>query len=305
MDLLSDMRLFVRIAALGSMSAAGREFGLSAGAVSHRLKALESKYGAPLLTRSTRAIALTKEGRLFLESSTRVLLETEALEASLSATPHAPLKGPLRISAPSDLGRNVVSNLILEFAATHPGVTPELYLIDDVADLVAGEFDVAFRFGKLESSALVSRQLSTNGRCLVASPDYLARHGSPEIPADLTRHRCLALVRNGERMPWTLNDGGKRITIRIAPALSTTDGELLRHWAAAGLGIAFKSRIDVANNLATGRLIEILPAHADQNANLHLIFPSPRSAVPRVRAFIDLVVSRFRQFPGPSGIEMK
>lgn len=292
------MRLFARIAALGSMSAAGREFGLSAGAVSHRLKALETKYGAPLLTRSTRAISLTREGRIFLESSAKIILETEALDATLSATPDAPLKGPLRISAPSDLGRNVVAPLLLDFKSAHPSVTPELYLVDDVADLVAGEFDVAFRFGKLESSALVSRLLAANSRCLVASPDYLARHGDPQHPKQLEDHRCLVLVRNGERMPWTLNDGGRRITIRVEPTLSTTDGELLRHWAASGLGIAFKSRIDVARDLDSGRLREVLPAYADHNVSLNLIFPSARAAVPRVRAFIDLVASRFRQFPG-------
>ncbi|MDO9382320.1 MAG: LysR family transcriptional regulator [Hyphomicrobiaceae bacterium] len=288
------MRLFRRIVALGSMSAAGRDLRLSPGAVSQRLKALESRFGAPLLTRSTRAITLTPEGRLFLESAERVLSEVEGLETSIEAG-KGPLKGTLRISAPSDLGRQYVAPLVVDFAAANPRVQPELYLMDDVADLVSGAIDVAFRYGKLDDSTLISRPLVPNGRVVVGSPAYLAEHGVPKHPNDLSSHRCLVLVRNGEKMPWVMTAGAKRLTARIDAGLSTNDGGLLRLWALEGLGLAFKSYVDVAADIEAGRLITVLSPYTPGNVGLHLIFPSARSAVPRLRAFINFSVARFRE----------
>ncbi len=294
MDLFSDMRLFRRIAALGSMSAAGRELGLSPGAVSQRLKALEQHFNVPLLTRSTRAVTPTPEGRVFLESAERLILEVENLE-TLIGTTHGPLKGPLRVSAPSDLGRTYVAPLLVDFAAANHGIRPELYLGDDVNDLVASAIDVAFRYGKLEDSTLISRPLLPNKRMLVASPAYLAANGVPLQPRDLADHRCLALVRNGERMPWIMSIDGKRQTVRIDPVLSTNDGEMLRSWALAGQGIAFKSYVDVAPDLRSGRLQPILEPFMAGSVGLHLVFPAARSAVPRIRAFINFAFVRFRE----------
>jgi DNA-binding transcriptional LysR family regulator len=181
MDLLSDMKLFRRIVALNSMSAAGRELGLSPGAVSQRLRAVEQRFQTPLLTRSTRAVTLTPEGRVFLEYAERMLADAEGLETSIGAS-HGPLKGPLRISAPSDLGRRYVAPMLIDFLAANPGVQPELHLLDDVSDLVGSATDIAFRFGKLDDSSLVSRPLLPNARVVVGSPDYLAAHGTPSHP---------------------------------------------------------------------------------------------------------------------------
>jgi DNA-binding transcriptional LysR family regulator len=294
MDLLSDMRLFRRIAALGSMSAAGREMSLSPGAVSQRLKALEQHFNVPLFTRSTRAVTPTPEGRMFLESAERLILEVENLETLIGAA-HGPLKGPLRVSAPSDLGRSYVAPLLVEFAAANGGIRPELYLGDDVSDLVASAIDVAFRYGKLEDSTLISRPLLPNSRMLVASPGYLSANGHPRHPRDLADHRCLALVRNGEKMPWVVSVDGKRQTVRVDPVLSTNDGDMLRSWAIAGHGIAFKSFVDVASDLRAGRLQPILQPYMAENVGLHLIFPAARSAVPRIRAFINFAFARFRE----------
>lgn len=294
MDLLSDMKLFRRIVALNSMSAAGRELGLSPGAVSQRLRAVEQRFQTPLLTRSTRAVTLTPEGRVFLEYAERMLADAEGLETSIGAS-HGPLKGPLRISAPSDLGRRYVAPMLIDFLAANPGVQPELHLLDDVSDLVGSATDIAFRFGKLDDSSLVSRPLLPNARVVVGSPDYLAAHGTPSHPKDLSRHRCLALVRNGETMPWTMTIDGKRATPRIHPVLSANDGEMLRVWALAGQGLAFKSHVDVAADIRAGRLVPVLQPFMSGNVGLHLIFPSARSAVPRIRAFINFAVGRFRE----------
>jgi DNA-binding transcriptional LysR family regulator len=293
MDLLSDMKLFRRIAMLKSLSAAGRESSLSPGAVSQRLRALEFRYGTPLLTRSTRAVTLTPEGRIFLDYAERMLADAESLQTAIGAS-QGPLKGPLRVSAPSDLGRQYVAPMLVDFVAAHPAVQPELYLLDDVTDLVGSGIDIAFRYGKLEDSSLVSRPLAENARAIVASPDYLARYGTPERPADLARHRCLVLVRNGERMPWSLTVDGKRVTPRLEPALSANDGEMLRQWALAGLGLTYKSHVDVAADIAASRLTPVLSQYMSANVGLHLIFPSARSCVPRIRGFLNFAVERFR-----------
>jgi len=294
MDLLSDMRLFRRIVALGSMSAAGRELSLSPGAVSQRLKSLEQHFNVPLLTRSTRAVTPTPEGRMFLESADRLILEVENLETQIGAA-HGPLKGPLRISSPSDLGRKYIAPMLVRFAAANGGIQPELYLGDDVSDLVVSGIDVAFRYGRLEDSTLISRPLLPNKRVLVAAPEYIAAHGIPAHPKDLTKHRCLALVRNGEKMPWLTTIDGKRQTIRVDPVLATNDGDILRAWALAGYGIALKSYVDVAEDLRAGRLQSVLQPFMPGNVGLHMIFPAARSTVPRIRAFINFSIAQFRE----------
>lgn len=230
---------------------------------------------------------------MFLESAERLILEVENLETLIGAK-HAPLKGPLRVSAPSDLGRSYVAPMLVDFVATHPDIHPELYLGDDISDLVASATDIAIRYGKLEDSALISRPLLPNGRVLVASPGYLAAHGTPAHPRDLASHRCLALVRNGEKLPWTMTIDGKRQTVRTDPVLSTNDGDMLRAWAIAGQGIVFKSYVDVAADLRAGRLEPILQPFMAGNVGLHLIFPAARSSVPRIRAFINFALARFR-----------
>ncbi len=293
MDLLSDMRLFRRIAALANMSAAGRELGLSPGAVSQRLKALEIRLGTPLLTRSTRAVALTPEGQTFLESVERILTEVETLESAIGKS-QGPLKGPLRVSAPSDLGRRYIAPMLTAFAKQHPHIQPELHLIDDISDMISSEVDIAFRYGKLEDSNLVSRPLLKNDRVVVASPKYLKKHGVPKHPKDLANHRCLFLVRNKQKMPWTMMIDGRHVAPRITPALSTNDGEMLRTWAIDHEGLVYKSFIDVANDIAAGRLVPVLQPFAAHNVGLNLVFPAARSAVPRVRSFINFAVERFR-----------
>lgn len=293
MDLLSDMKLFRRIAALANMSAAGRELGLSPGAVSQRLKALETRLGTPLLLRSTRAIALTPEGRTFLESVERILTEVETLETAISKS-KGPLKGPLRVSAPSDLGRQYIAPMLTSFAARHRDIQPELQLIDEISDMISGDIDIAFRYGKLEDSSLISRPLMTNDRIVVASPKYLAEYGVPEHPKDLAHHRCLALMRNKEKMPWSMIIDGRHVSLRLTPALSTNDGEMLRVWALNHQGLAYKSFLDVAEDIDAGRLIPVLKPYSATNVGLNLIFPAARSAVPRIRSFINFAVERFR-----------
>jgi len=293
MDLLSDMRLFVRIVSTGSLSAAGRELGLSPGAVSQRLKALEQHYGAPLLTRSSRAVALTDEGKVFLRSAQNVLGETEALAAALGQR-RAGLVGRLRVAAPSDLGRQAVEPLLMEFREAHPGLCLELYLSDVLDDVIGQDFDVVFRYGNLSDSSLIGRSIAVNRRVLVGSPTYFAEHGTPLVPDDLSRHSCLVLVRGLERLDrWVLKVDGEERVHTVHASLAVNDGELLRKWALAGRGIAMKSVLDVKHDLEADRLVEVLPDYMPDRVGAQVLFSAARRDTPRVRAFVDAAINRF------------
>lgn len=292
MDLLSDMRLFSRIVATGSLSAAGRELGLSPGAVSQRLKSLEERYSAPLLTRSSRAIALTDEGRTFLQAAHSVISEADALDMALRTKSHG-LVGRLRVAAPCDLGRQVIEPLILEFGDANPGLCVELVLSDALDDVIGKDFDVVIRYGNLSDSSLVGRSIAANRRVLVASPAYLEAHGTPSTPDDLVRHRCLVLLRGLERLDrWRFVIDGNETVQSVHAALAVNDGELLRHWALAGRGIAMKSVLDVKDDLENGRLVELLTAFMPERVGVQILFSAARRETPRVRAFVDAVVCR-------------
>jgi len=183
--LLENLSLFLRIVRHGSLAAAGREAGLSPATVSERLATLEAHYGVRLLTRTTRALSLTEEGRALAEGAPNLLAEAEELEARLrEGVSH--VAGPIRISAPSDLGRNRIAQLLDEFAATYPAVSIDLHLSDGYIDLAAQGIDMAIRYGDLADSSMMVRVLAPSARIVCAAPIYLDRHGVPEHPDDLT-----------------------------------------------------------------------------------------------------------------------
>ncbi|MEO1091160.1 MAG: LysR family transcriptional regulator [Pseudomonadota bacterium] len=298
MDLLSDLRLFARIVASGSLSAAGREMGLSPGAVSQRLKALERRYAAPLLNRSSRALSLTDEGKTLLQAAHSIIGEADALEAAF-ARKNQGLVGRLRVAAPSDLGRQLVAPLLLEFAAANAGLCPELHLDDALDDPVSQDFDVTFRYGNLEDSALVGRSIAANRRVVVGAPAYFATHGVPHRPADLRAHKCLVLVRGRERLDrWAFIVDREEVVQAVHATLAVNDGELLRRWAIAGHGIALKSMLDVKADLAAGRLIRVLDDYTPASVGAQILFPSARRDTPRVRAFVDAAIRRCEAFFG-------
>lgn len=298
MDLLADMRLFARIVATGSLSAAGRELGLSPGAVSQRLKAREARYATTLLNRSSRALSLTEEGLVFLDSARRLVAEVEALEAKLSDQ-HDQLSGRLRIAAPSDLGRSVVEPLVLDFADAHPALHIEFHVGDALDDLVADDFDVLFRYGNLQDSALVARPLAGNRRLVVASPSYLADRRTPQHPGDLEDHKCLVLIRGMQSLTaWRFVIDGEEVVQQISPALAVNDGEILRRWALQGRGIAIKSLLDVHEDIEAGRLVELLSEFSPSHVGAQIVISASRRNTARIRAFVDYALRRFEQLFG-------
>lgn len=296
MNKIDNMALFVRVVKTGGLAAAGRQIGLSPASMTARMNALEQHYNTRLLNRTTRKISLTDAGQRFYQACLRVLSEMEAADASLTSD-QACLSGQLRITATSDFGRQFVAPALVNFVEQHPNVKPYLYLTDGVINLIDQGFDLGVRFGNLPDSNLVSRHLANNRRVLVASAAYLKRHGTPQQPQDLQHHQCLVMERLGEPLnEWQFSTDTGRQTVRVNPAFVSNDGAIIRQWALAGTGIAYKSIWDVKHDLASKELLTVLEDFSlgfqvsdDNQTGLQLVYPS-RQFVPRpVAGFIDFI----------------
>lgn len=296
MTKIDDMALFVQVVKAGGLAAAGRQIGLSPASMTARLNALELRYSTRLLNRTTRKISLTETGQRFYHSCLRVLAEVDDAEAVFQSDKQS-LSGQLRVTASSDFGRQFVAPALIEFVKQHPDVTPYLHLTDGVTNLTEYGFDLGVRFGNLPDSNLIVRHLADNHRVLVASPSYLKQHGFPEQPKDLEYHQCLVMERLGEPLNnWRFRSGQETLSIKVAPAFISNDGEIIRHWALSGAGIAYKSIWDVKHDLSTGKLRTLLDdfvlgfqASDNEKTELQLVYPS-RQYVPRqVSVFIDFL----------------
>ncbi|WP_241070199.1 LysR family transcriptional regulator [Achromobacter insuavis] len=296
-DKLGDMRLFAEAAALGSLSAAGRKLGLSAAAASARLLKLEAALHTRLFHRSTRHLQLTEEGRLYLAHCEIALRAVDDAEAALLAGQNA-VRGKLRISASADFGRNLLSQWLDEFSATHPDLKIALTLSDSLSNLLQDDIDLAIRFGRPQDGTLVARQLAPNWRVLCAAPDYLARHGVPRTPADLARHAFIVLVTTAgplNTFHFARDGHPESYTVPLEQAWETNDGALARRWALAGRGIARKTIWDAIDDLQAGRLVAVLPEYRVDEAGVHAVFHGTRYMAPRVRRLLDFLVARFAQ----------
>jgi DNA-binding transcriptional LysR family regulator len=285
--LLNNIALFLQIVEKGSLVAAGREAGLSPTTVSERLSSLEAHFGVVLLNRTTRAISLTEEGRMLVDGAKQVLGEVEDLESRIRIGAET-LSGTIRISAPSDLGRTVVSAEINRFLAANPAISVELLLSDGYVDVVGQGFDIALRFGPVTDSSLRVRSLGPKRRLVCAAPSYLAEHGAPTAPDDLAAHNCL-VMRFGSSLDNVWRFGadrtGQMVTVRGNRVAN--DGALVRQWCLAGLGIMLKSELDVAADFQAGRLVQLLADHAPPPTPLQMLFPPSRAQPRRVRALAD------------------
>jgi DNA-binding transcriptional LysR family regulator len=290
--LLTNIALFQQIVEKGSLAAAGREAGLSPTTVSERLAALESHYGVVLLNRTTRAISLTEEGRTLLEGAKVVLGEVEDLEARIHHGAST-LSGPIRVSAPSDMGRGVVAAEIDRFLAEHPDITVELLVSDSYVDFVGEGIDIALRFGQITDSSLRTKSLGRKRRLVCASPAYLEKHAAPNSPGDLKAHNCL-LMRFGVNLDnvWRFGTDTQPELVTVRGNRIANDGALVRQWCLAGHGIMLKSELDVGPDIRAGRLVELLSDHAAPALPLQMLFPPSRAQPRRARALAgDLEVA--------------
>ena len=288
-----DLQLFVRAADLGSLSAAARVMDMSPAVASAALKRIEAQLGSRLLARSTRSLRLTAEGEGFLEYARTALASLDEGRRVL-ARGQDEVSGVLQLSAPSDFGRNLLLPWLDEFQREHPQLTVRLLLGDRIADLFRQPVDIALRYGEPEDSSLVAVPVAPdNRRVLCASPDYLARKGEPRQLEQLLQHNCL-LYMLGTRVHdhWQFNDGKRELGLTVSGNRFSDDADVVRLWAVAGQGIAYKSWLDVAGDVQTGRLKVLLPGLVCERAPLNLLCGHRAQLSKPVRLLRDMLNER-------------
>ena len=285
---LEDLVIFLSAADNGSLSAAARQLDLTPAVASAGLKRLETELGTRLLARSTRSLRLTPDGERYLEYARNVI---EQVEAGQNALAHGRkmIGGHIALSMPSDLGRNVLARWLDAFQARHPAVSLQVRIGDQLTDMYRASVGLAIRYGVPDDSSLVALPLvSDNRRVLCASPDYFARRGRPATPADLAQHNCLRFALSDTLHDrWTFLKDGDATVVNVHGDRCSDDGELVRRWALAGHGIAYKSRLDVLGDLKAGTLEAVLTGFEGESAPLHLVCPHRTMLSPTVNALRD------------------
>jgi DNA-binding transcriptional LysR family regulator len=294
----ADLDFFCTLAAAPSLSAAARNLGVSTAAVSKQLTRIEARLGVSLLRRNTRRMSLTPEGERYLEHARRILAQIDALAEELAAAGTEP-RGLLRVWATLGFGRNHVAPLVSRFVRAHPQVDVQLHLAVDPPAVTDDTWDVCIRFGAPPDARVIARRIASNRRLLCAAPAYLARHGAPRTPQELTRHNCIAIRQGPDAYGvWRLKSGRGRaaeaVAVRIRGNLATNDGEVAVAWALAGHGILMRAEWDIAQHLASGRLVQVLPQWETPDADIYAVYPQRHRLAARVRAFVDFVAQALR-----------
>lgn len=292
-DRAREMALFVAVVEAASFSGAGRALDLSPSAVARAVDRIEARLGVRLLLRSTRALTLTSEGQSYLQAARRILADLDDAEQQI-ADQGAP-RGRLRVSAALSHGRLCVVPLLGRFAALHPNILIDILLTDTLIDVAGGEADIAVRFGRLADSTLTARKIGENGRVIVASPDYLARMGTPQVPEDLHQHNCLNFNFRRAEPVWPFRREEQDFALTVKGGIEANNGETLGQLATIGVGIARVGRFSVARELADGRLVPILEAFNPGDVEqIHAVFVGGAGMPARVRVFVDFLAEHLR-----------
>ncbi|WP_273822516.1 MULTISPECIES: LysR family transcriptional regulator [Pseudomonas] len=288
-----EMEVFVKVAQAGSLSAAARALGLTPSAVSRIIARTEQRIGTRLLLRTTRAITFTAEGEAYLRGARRILADMDEVEEAI--TDQGVPRGRLRVSAALAHGRLTVVPLIAAFSARYPKILVDLMLGDEVVDILGGQADVALRFGHLPDSPLSARCIGETGQVVVASPEYLERHGVPREPEDLLKHNCLRFSFRRAEPDWPFLRDGQHFSLKIAGNIECSSGEALTQLALLGAGIARIGAFSVADELKGGRLVPLLEAYNPGDREpIHAVFVGGTAMTARVRVFVDFLLEHHR-----------
>ena len=292
----ADLEFFAALARAGSLSAAGRELGISTAAVSRHLAQMEERIGVLLVNRTTRRMQLTAEGEIYREHARRIIGGIDELEEALGPGKLLP-KGLLRVNATLGFGRSQVGPLVSRFVKRNPEIEVQLQLSVNPPPITEDAFDVCIRFGAPPDSRLVARRLASNRRLLCAAPAYLSRHGTPRMPEDLLRHRCITIRQGDEAYGlWRLKARGRNTaarSVKVGGSLSTNDGGIAVDWALAGHGILMRAEWDIERHLQSGRLVQVLPQYDTPDADIHAVYPQGHRNTRRVSAFVEFLAAEF------------
>lgn len=284
-----EMAIFALVAQEGSLSGAARVLGLTPSAVSRVIARTEARIGTRLLIRTTRAITLTAEGEAFLRGARRILADMAEVEEAI--THQGVPRGRLRVSAAFAHGRLSIVPLVAAFSAQYPEIVVDLGLSDEVVDVLGGQADVAIRFGPLADSPLTARRIGDTGQVVVASPAYLARHGTPQQPEDLLQHNCLRFNFRRATPDWPFRRDGQDFSLKVRGSIEGNSGDALSQLARLGTGIARIGAFSVEDDLKSGDLVPLLEAYnpGDREA-INAVFVGGPAMPARVRAFVDFLV---------------
>lgn len=294
MSRVGELETFIQVVDDGSFSAAARSLGVSKSHVSKTISRLEERLGARLLNRTTRKLNLTDVGQAFLDRGRAIMGELDEAERAVTALQTEP-RGVLRVSAPFSFGLRHLIPVVNEFMGRHPDLRVELALDDRRVDLMDEGFDLAVRIAaQLDDSSFIAKRLGRAQPFLLASPSYLAAHGTPTQPQDLTDHRCLryAYLRSGAT--WVLtNAQGRREVVRADGPFEVNNGDAILQAAEAGLGIGLLPDFICCDAVRAGRLVQVLPDWSLSEAGVWALYPHSRHLSAKVRLFIERMAEAF------------
>lgn len=293
----SDLALFVRIAHTGSITASAKQAGITTAAASSALKRLEKNLNVQLFIRTTRQLRITSAGENFLFYCQQAL---DALEkgrlTSGDTNGGEEIKGELRLSVPSDLGRNIIIPMIDEMLQLHPALSIDLTVSDSISDFFQDKVDLALRYGKPKDSNCIAFHIASIKRITCAAPSYLVEFGAPIYPNDLIQHQCL-LYRAGGRLfnTWQYHNGEETLKLKVASNRICNDTDIVRRWAVAGYGICYRSELDIHADLSVGNLIPLLTNYESPPVELYLICPSREQITPAIIVFREMLREKCTQ----------
>lgn len=294
MDRFQQLEVFVAVADAGSFTRASTRLNLSAPAVTRAIGALEERIGVRLLYRTTRSLSITEDGLRFLERARRLLAELEMAEREAGGD-LAILQGHLSVTTSVTLGRSIFADIVRDYLADHRQMHVSVLLLDRVVNLVEEGIDLAVRIGHLPDSTHMARKVGHVRRVLVASPDYLARRGTPQTPADLPAHAFIAFTALMASREWHFTEAGTAGRITLNPQLEINDAVTAIRAALEGEGITIALSYMVHDLIAEGRLHPVLEPYAPPPVPVHLVYPHSRLLAPKIRHFIEYATPRLKQ----------
>ena len=292
MDRLEEFEVFIAILDAGSLAGAARKLRRSAPAVTRLLATLEQRIGTRLVERSTRKLAATDAGKRLAEQARRILAD---YGAAVREDADAPLRGLLRVTAPTVFGRRHVTPIVNSFLDRYPDTQVELVLNDRNLELIEEGLDVAIRIGPLPDTGLVARRLGEVRRVLVASRDYVARRGAPASPADIAEHDIIFTSLRRVTPEWRFQHQGRESVVHLSPRLMVNEIDAVLLALKAGRGLARVLTYQVADDLAEGRVVRLLRDYESAPLPVHLVVASAKYMAPKLRAFIDHALAEFAQ----------
>ncbi|MGQ0677695.1 MAG: LysR family transcriptional regulator [Rhodospirillales bacterium] len=293
MDRLHEIEVFIAVSDAGSFAKAGARLRLSPPAVTRAIAALEDRLGARVFNRTTRSLTITDVGHRFLESARRVLSDLDTAEKEAVGETAMP-QGHLTITASVTFGRSALPPVICDYLGQHPRVSASVLLLDRVVNLVEEGVDVAVRIGHLPDSNLIAKRIGAVHRVLVASPDYLARRGTPASPADLRLHSVIAFTGLMPTREWRFLNGQKQGSVSLHPAFEINDAVAAIQAAEMGHGITIALSYMVSDQIRDGKLVSVLDTFALPPQPVHLVYPQAQLIAPKIRAFIDFAAPRLK-----------